>query len=108
MKSVGRLVDELSRAAASVDRGGLTSAGRALQKHGEREGSAFPAPKGSPQSINQQGQHIIDDILTIPGGTTVTRNHARFGQVIEIRSPDGRGVRYAADGKFIGFLEPNR
>ena len=100
--------DELSQAAAAADRGGLTAAGRALQKHGDREGSAFPAAKGNPLSVNQQGQHAVDDILTSPGSTTVTRNHARFGQVTEVRAPDGRGVRYGADGKFIGFMEPNK
>jgi len=98
----------LSQAAAAADRGGLTAAGRALQKHGGREGSAFPAAKGNPLSVNQQGQHAVDDILTSPGSTTVTRNHARFGQVTEVRAPDGRGVRYGADGKFINFLEPNK
>ena len=103
-----RSVDELSQAAAAADRGGLTAAGRALQKHGGREGSAFPAVKGNPLSVNQQGQHAVDDILTSPGSTTVTRNHPRFGQVTEVRAPDGRGVRYGADGKFIGFLEPNK
>ena len=107
-KGAARPVDELSQAAAAADRGGLTAAGRALQKHGGREGSAFPAAKGNPLSVNQQGQHAVDDILTSPGSATVTRNHARFGQVTEVRAPDGRGVRYGADGKFIGFLEPNK
>lgn len=107
-KEAARSVDELSQAAAAADRGGLTAAGRALQKHGGREGSAFPAAKGNPLSVNQQGQHAVDNILTSPGSTTVTRNHARFGQVTEVRAPDGRGVRYGADGKFIGFLEPKK
>ena len=104
--SVSRTVGELSQAAAVVDRGGLTFAGRALQKHGAREGSAFPVAKGNPISINQQGQHVVDDILTTPGSTTVTRHHAKFGEVTEIRAPDGRGLRYGPDGQFIGFLEP--
>ncbi len=105
-KGVGRSVDELSQAAATADRGGLTAAGRALQKHGGREGSAFPAAKGNPLSINQQGQHVVDDILTTPGSTMTTRHHARFGEVTEVRAPDGRGLRYGPDGKLIGFLEP--
>nr|WP_272884265.1 hemagglutinin repeat-containing protein [Stutzerimonas stutzeri] len=105
-KGIGRSVDELSQAAATADRGGLSAAGRALQKHGGREGSAFPAAKGNPLSINQQGQHVVDDILTTPGSTMTTRHHARFGEVTEIRAPDGRGLRYGSDGKFIGFLEP--
>jgi filamentous hemagglutinin len=107
-KGAARSVDELSHAATVADRGDLTAAGRALQKHGGREGSAFPAAKGNPLSVNQQGQHVVDDILTSPGSATATRNHARFGEVTEVRAPDGRGVRYGADGKFIGFLEPNK
>lgn len=105
-KGASRSLDELSQAAMAADRGGLTSAGRALQKHGGREGSAFPGVTGGPGAINKQGQFVVDDILTSPGSTNVTRNHARFGEVTEIRAPDGRGVRYGPDGKFIGFLEP--
>lgn len=101
-----RSVDELSQAAAAADRGGLSAAGRALQKHGGREGSAFPPVSGNPASINRQGQSVVDDILTSPGSMTVTRNHARYGEVMEVRAPDGRGVRYDANGKFMGFLEP--
>jgi hypothetical protein len=26
--------------------------------------------------------------------------------VTEIRAPNGRGVRYSSDGRFLGFLEP--
>jgi hypothetical protein len=100
--------DDLARAATAIDRGGLTAAGRALQKHGGREGSAFPAAKGNPLSINQQGQNIVDEILGNRGSTTVIRNHPRFGQVTEVRAPDGRGLRYGPDGKFIGFLEPQK
>lgn len=99
-------LDDLSRAAGAADRGGLTAAGRALQKHGGRPGSAFPAARGNPAQINQAGQGIVDDILANPGSTTTTRHHARFGDVIEIRAPDGRGVRYDANGRFIGLLEP--
>ncbi|MGY6517589.1 MAG: RHS repeat-associated core domain-containing protein [Lysobacteraceae bacterium] len=101
-----RSLDDLSRAAGASDRGGLSAAGRALQKHGGRSGSVFPAARGNPAAINRQGQSIVDDILTTPGNTTVTRHHARFGNVTEIRAPDGRGVRYGERGEFLGFLEP--
>jgi len=99
-------LDDLLRAAGAAERGGLTVAGRALQKHGGRPGSAFPAARGNPAQINAAGQGIVKDILTSPGSTTTTRHHARFGDVTEIRAPDGRGVRYDANGGFIGFLEP--
>ena len=105
-KGASHSLDELSQAAKAADRGGLTAAGRALQKHGDRGGSAFPRVTGGPEAINRQGQSIVDDILTSPGSTNVTRYHARFGKVTDIRAPDGRGVRYGPNGKFIGFLEP--
>lgn|GEM_PF-3301514 len=89
-KGAARSVDELSQAAMAADRGGLTAAGRALQKHGGREGSAFPGVTGGPGAINKQGQFVVDDILTSPGSASVTRNHARFGEVTEIRAPGGR------------------
>ena len=104
-RGIGSL-DDLSRAAGALDRGGLSAAGRQLQKHGSRPGSAFPGARGNPSAINQQGQQIVDDILTTPGTTTISRHHARFGDVTEIHAPDGRGLRYGSDGRFLGFLEP--
>jgi RHS repeat-associated protein len=99
-------LDELSNAAAAIDRGALTKAGRALAKHGNRLGSAFPRPQGSPSDINRLGQEIVDDILTSPGSTIARRHHIFHGEITEIRAPDGRGLRYGGIGRFIGFLEP--
>jgi len=99
-------VDAMSRAASAPVRGDLTQAGRALQKHGGRQGSAFPAATGNPSQISRAGQNVVDDILTSPGATTTTRHHARYGNVTEVRAPDGRGVRYDSQGNFMGFLEP--
>lgn len=99
-------LDNLSQAAGAADKGDLTAAGRALQKHGGRSGSAFPEARSNPAEINKAGQAVVDEILTAPGSTTTRRHHARFGDVIEVRAPDGRGVRYDASGRFIGFLEP--
>lgn len=99
----GRSLDDLSQAAGAADRNGLTRAGRALQKHGDRPGSAFPDVSGH-GNLNATGQNIVDDILTTPGSAP---NPNRFGGV-DIIAPDGRGVRYDADGGFMGFLEPPR
>ena len=102
-------IDDLSRAAGAADRGGLTAAGRALQKHGVGQEVRSPLREGTPRRSTKLGRGswmIVDDILTSPGSTTTTRHHARFGDVTEIRAPDGRGVRYDANGVFIGFLEP--
>jgi hypothetical protein len=98
--------DELLGAADRLDRSGRTFAGRALEKHGSRPGSAFPTARGNPDAINAQGRQVVQDILEDPGSVAQTRHHARFGDVVEVRAPDGRGVRYGADGSFLGFLEP--
>jgi filamentous hemagglutinin len=77
-----------------------------LHKHGNRPGSAFPQPKGSPSDINKAGQAIVDDILTHPDSTIEMADSSRFGQVREVRAPDGRGLRYDTNNILIGFLEP--
>jgi len=103
-------IDELSDGAKHIDpaskKGDLTLAGRALQKHGSREGSAFPSAKGNPSAINEQGQKIVDSILNDPNKSVVQSNTGRYGQVTDIISSSGRGLRYDAQGKLIGFLEP--
>lgn len=102
-------IDRFSRAAAAPDRGGLTAAGRSLTKHGAgaRPGNTrFPAAKGNPSQINQQAQDIVDDILTNPG-TTVTHGHRPhgIGATIEFTAPDGRGLVFKSNGKFVFFKE---
>ena len=93
-------------AATEVDRGDLTLAGRALQKHGNRDGSAFPSVQGNPAAINEQAQNAVNEILNNPATTATQRSTGRFGTVTDIIAPDGRGLRYDANGKLIGFLEP--
>ncbi|WP_122697974.1 hypothetical protein [Pseudomonas viridiflava] len=106
----GKNIDDLSNAGKLLDpadkSGQLSLAGRALQKHGSREGSAFPGVKGSPSEINAQGQKIADDILNNPATTVTYKDTGRFGKVMDVIAPDGRGLRYDSNGKFIGLLEP--
>lgn len=100
-------LDDLSRGASLPDRNGLTYAGRSLQKHGNRPGSAFTTVKGNPTTLNEAGQTIVDDILTTPGTTVKQYYRPGYGNVIDVRAPDGRGLRFDANsGKLIGFLEP--
>lgn len=81
--------------------------GRALQKHGSRAGSIFPKATGNVSAINAQGEKVLNEIITNPSVTTVTRHHARFEYVLEYKLPSGQGARFSADGsKFIGFIEP--
>lgn len=103
LKQTAKNLDKLSDAGKALDKGGeLTKAGRAAQKHGSRPGSAFPPTKGNPTSINQQGQDLLDDILTSPGQTAKPN---RFGGE-DIYGSCGRGARFDANGNFMGFLEP--
>ena len=92
---------KFSNAGKIHDRGGLTKAGRALTKHGGREGSAFPKPLGNPEQINLQGQEILESILNNPKSVIINDIDKGF----EIYSPDGRGVYFKKDGTFRGFVE---
>jgi len=98
-------INRLLNAANASDKTNLTKAGRALQKHGERTDSLFPKPKGSPQSINEQACMIVEEILRSTDNTIALRYHARFGEIIDIYTMAGRGVRYDSNNNFIGFIE---
>ncbi|MBD8496057.1 hypothetical protein [Pseudomonas syringae] len=79
----------------SADKSGQFSlAGRALQKHGSRKGSAFSSVKESPSEINAQGQKIADEILSNPANTVTCKDTGRCGKVMDVIAPDGRGLRY--------------
>jgi hypothetical protein len=96
----------LIKAGNTLDKGGFTAAGRALQKHGSRTGSIFPKATGNAAAINAQGEAVLNGILTNPNATSAIRHHARFGNVLEYRISGGQGARFSGDGKtFIGFLE---
>ena len=59
----GRSLEDLSNAGRQVDpadRGGeITTAGRALQKHGSRPDSAFPSAKGNPSQMNTKARKYL-------------------------------------------------
>jgi hypothetical protein len=101
-------VEELTAAAQEPDQGGLTKAGRALQKHGSRPGSAFPKATGNPTKINERGVAVVRNILEDPASTYVTRMHPKYGEIIEVHAPDGRGIRFKKSGEMMGFLEPRQ
>lgn len=100
--------DDFAAAADAPDRNGFTFAGRALQKHGSRPGSAFPTLGGNPATLNPAGRQIVDNILGDPGAVMRTGSNARVGDYVDIVATDGRGIRYRTDGSFVGFLEPPR
>jgi filamentous hemagglutinin len=45
------------------------------------------------------------DILTDPNTTSRTRPSGYYGNIEEYITPDGRGLRFDINGKFIGFLD---
>lgn len=95
----------LIKVAKLLDKGGLTKIGRALQKHGSRPGSRFPQAVGNPASINAQGEKILSNILSNPGSKVTVRHTGRFGDVLEVVSPNGQGARFSKDGKeFLGLI----
>jgi filamentous hemagglutinin len=98
-------LDDLSQAAGAADKNGLTKAGRALQKHSDRPGSAFNNPGSkTPGSLNPAGQNVVDDILTTPGSQMKPNRLGGW----DVVAPDGRGVRYNPDGSFYSLLEPKK
>lgn len=98
---------DLLKAANTLDRGGFTKVGRALQKHLDRAGSAFPKISGNPASVNAQGETILKSILENPAITVIQNMTRSVAQVIDYKIPGGIGARFSSDGKtFIGFLEP--
>jgi hypothetical protein len=100
--AVAPLLMALLDAGKQPDRGGLTRAGRALEKHGGRVGSVFPKATGNTASKNVQGQSVLEDIL-------LNTNNAvpnRFGGFDYYGGKLGGGARFDKDGNFKGFLEP--
>ncbi len=99
-------VGTLLKAASEPSKGKLTAVGRALQKHGSRQGSKYPSVKGNPEAINRQGMEVLRNILENPYVGRTSRHHARFGHILEYKIPGGQGARFSKDGKnLIGFIE---
>jgi RHS repeat-associated protein len=92
----------LNRAGQVLDRGGLTKAGRALEKHGSRSGSVFPKATGDVAAKNAQGQGVLNDIL----GNISKTSANKFGGSDYYGGKLGGGGRFDASGNFMGFLEP--
>ncbi len=90
------------RAALEPDRNGLTRAGRALQKHAARQGSAFATRATTATELNRLGEQIVRETLVDP--RAVRKPNRRGGE--DVIAVDGRSVRYDRDGAFYSFLEP--
>ena len=101
--------EELVSVASAPGKGGVTPIGRAYQKHAgnaQRAGTFTGEVTGNVTKNTEQGMNYLNQILDNPNTTAVVRNTKAYGDVLDIRMPDGTGVRYSADGStFIGFLE---
>ena len=98
----GRIIDPADKT------GTFTRAGRALKKHGNREGSAFPKASGNAAQINEQGQEVLDDILTSHGANMSSGNRFKGFDVwkVDEQGSKTQGARFDSYGAFRGFLEP--
>ena len=59
----------------------------------------------TPQDYNDEAEKIMKEILKHPNKTIVRGVSKRFGDIVDIYDPYGRGVRYNNKEEFIGFLE---
>lgn len=55
-------------------------------------------------AINDAAHGALRDIMR--NGVTSTPTLGRYGTVTQVQVPGGFGARWAADGSFIGFINP--
>ena len=99
----------LKNVATTPGKGGVSPVGRAFQKHAgdaSRAGTFTGEVTGNAAKNTQQGAAYLDEILNNPSTTSVVKNTKAYGDVLEVRMPDGTGALWSAAGtKFIGFRE---
>ena len=99
----------LINSATIPGKGGVTPVGRAFQKHAgnpNRAGTFTGDVAGNAAKNTEQGTKYLNSILDNPNSIYTVRNTKAFGDVLDVRLPDGTGARWSADGKtFIMFLE---
>ena len=79
---------------------------RALEKHGGRPGSVWPKPTGRAQAKNARARTTIEEFLGRSDLTVIRRKSATIGNVVEVRRPDGVGLRFRSGSlDFVGLLQ---
>ena len=101
-------VDDLLRNAITPGSTGVSLIARAIDKHAARAGSAYPPAVGNQAAKNAAAADLARDILMNPQSTFVKKMTGRFGEVVDVIAPDGRGLRFGEGGRFIHLLEPPR
>jgi len=51
---------------------------------------------------------IADENLSNPATTAIYKDTGRFGKIMDVIVPDGRGLHYDSNRKFFGLLEPSK
>ena len=64
------------------------------------------------ETVDNPGWYVVINLTgtecegcAFPGATFCTSYRGRFGETIEISSPDGRGIVYDSKGNFLFFKE---
>ncbi|TXI51595.1 MAG: RHS repeat protein [Lysobacter sp.] len=85
----------------------LSNAGRALSKHPEVIGetkNTIRQTLRSDRAMNGAAHSALRNIMR--NGVITNPVLGRYGKVTQIQIPGGFGARWAADGSFIGFINP--
>jgi hypothetical protein len=97
-------VDDILEINSRVQKNGFTKAGRAYQKHSNREDSFFSKVSGGdPRPNNLAGEIFLTETLR---DTTSIYKINKLGGFDVIRT-DGKGIRFRPNGEIYSFREPN-
>ncbi|MDC9591392.1 hypothetical protein PSI23_19410 [Xenorhabdus sp. XENO-10] len=97
-----RKKDLISSANKPINNQGLSAVARAWDKHAGRLGGTFKPLKGNITQKNAAAEQFVRSVLNNPN--TVRNKLARGG--FEYRLPNGKGIRFNADGSFNTVLDP--
>ena len=94
-------VEDLLRSATTPGKDAVSPIARAVDTHTRcnEEASIRRARTG------EHPRTLVKDILMNCGSTFTKTTKARFGEVVEVVAPDGRGLRFGKRGRFIGLLD---
>ncbi|CAG9416141.1 hypothetical protein NVI2019_PEGOAJLN_01317 [Providencia alcalifaciens] len=92
----------ISSANKPINNQGLSAAARAWEKHAGRPNGIFDPLAGNPTQKNAVAEQFIKSVLRDP--QRVKNNLS--GGAFEYRLPNGKGIRYNADGSFNTVLDP--
>jgi hypothetical protein len=102
-----RNIDDLIKSASVSIKKHVTAVGKAFQKHVIRKGSACKGEiTGDAAKNTKQGINRLNEILKDSKATFTTKETKAYGNVLDVKLPNGSGARWTIDEKFfIGFLE---